>query len=567
MQGKDRKGTALIFSLFTVATFLSLSALFLHRTVHEKNMAAIERESSKSLYAARAGAYAALKEVNTLINVYLQNTIANANPNSVISYTQGRVAAGDGIGWLLYSVRNNNTPVLAQNTDQAEYGQNGAVGDYTYQYTIIMMEKSNPVTVNPDVWDFPFNFRIESSGSAGGLTSRMLSSGDFTVRIQKDNFAKYALFTNSQTLPSGTNVWFTNKTNFAGPLHTNARFNFALNPSGTFDGVIEQDDQLARFYNNGLPVSLDADYNGTRDVPTFNNEFHRNVNGIALTTPTQQQDMMDQAQGGQTFSNNGIYAPNNGSSLTGGIYVLGDSTINLSLDAYDNAVYTVTQGSETRIITVDLTNQATSIQNVGTGAVNTYHGIPDGVDDVGTLLYVNGNVTSLAGTVQEDTPITIASTNDIVISNHLQYSTYTPGVGTPGTAGYVPPTAQGATNLLGLVSWNGNVRIGTSAPDNVNVHTTILSQNGIFQVDNYNDTVRGPRGTATILGGVITNNYGAFGMFNGSTGQQVSGYGRNFVYDGRMQTGSAPPYFPTLDTFIAFTNDIADTVVWQEGGN
>ena len=111
------------------------------------------------------------------------------------------------------------------------------------------------------------------------------------------------------------------------------------------------------------------------------------------------------------------------------------------------------------------------------------------------------------------------------------------------------------------------MRIGTSAPDNVNVHTTILSQDGIFQVDSYNDTARGPRGTATVLGGVITNNYGAFGLFNGSTGQQTAGYGRNFVYDERMQTGSAPPYFPTLDTFIAFTNDIADTLVWQEGGN
>ncbi len=567
MRRKNKKGSALIFALFTVVTFLSLSALFLHRTVHEKNMATIERESSKSLYAAQAGAYEALKGINTLINDYLQNTIANSNPNGVVSYTTGRVAAGDGIGWLLYSVRNNNTPVLSQNTDQAEYSQNGSAGDYTYQYTIIMMEKSNPVTVNPDVWDFPFNFRIESSGSAGGLTSKMILSGDFTVRIQKDNFAKYALFTNSQTLPGGTNVWFTDKTNFAGPLHTNTRFNFALNPSGTFDGVVEQDDQLARFYNNGWPVSLDADFNGTRDVPVFNDEFHRNVDEIALTTPTQQQDMVDQAQGGQSFLNNGIYAANDGSRLSGGIYVVGDSTINLSVDAYNNAVYAVTQGSETRIVTVDLAAQETSIQNVGTGAVTTYQGIPDGVDDVGTLIYVNGNVTSLAGTVQEDTQITLASTNDIVISNHLQYSTYTPAVGTPGTAGYVPPTAEGTTNLLGLVSWDGNVRIGTSAPDNINIHTTILSQDGIFQVDNYNDMVRGPRGTATVLGGVITNNYGAFGMFNGSTGQQVSGYGRNFVYDQRMQTGSAPPYFPTLDTFIAFTNDIADTLVWQEGSN
>jgi len=109
------------------------------------------------------------------------------------------------------------------------------------------------------------------------------------------------------------------------------------------------------------------------------------------------------------------------------------------------------------------------------------------------------------------------------------------------------------------------VKIGTSAPANVQVHGTVLAMSGVFEVENYNDTGVGPRGTATLLGGVIQNNYGAFGLFNGSTGQQVSGYGRNFVYDQRMQQGYAPPYFPSLSTFIAFTNDIADKTVWREG--
>ena len=150
------------------------------------------------------------------------------------------------------------------------------------------------------------------------------------------------------------------------------------------------------------------------------------------------------------------------------------------------------------------------------------------------------------------------------ITNNILYQDYTPGVGTPGTAGYVPPTADGATNLLGLVSWAGNVRISTSAPNNINVHSTILARQGVFQVDNYSSGA--PRGTATLLGGIISDDYGAFGTFNGSTGQQVSGYGRNFVYDERMETGNAPPYFPSLNTFIAFTNGITDKIVWQEGG-
>ena len=141
-------------------------------------------------------------------------------------------------------------------------------------------------------------------------------------------------------------------------------------------------------------------------------------------------------------------------------------------------------------------------------------------------------------------------------------------VGQPGTAGYVPPSAAGKKNLLGLISWGGNVRIGTSAPNDVNAHGIVMARGtqGVFTVDNYNSTSVGPRGTATLLGGAITQFYGAFGLFNSSTGQQIAGYGRNFTYDDRTAMGKSPPYFPTMKTFVAFTNDIADKIVWQEGG-
>lgn len=567
MRLKNEQGVALIFSLFTVVILVSLSSLFVVRTVNEKNITAIERETDKSLYAAVGGAQAGLKALDHLINDLLTNTIASASPSGVVSYASGKVASGDGIGWLLYAVRENNVAVLTQNSDQAEYAQNGTLGGHNYQYNIIMTEKSDPVAVNSNVWDFPYNFRIESSGNIGNFSRKILLHGDFTVRVQKDNFAKYALFTNTQTLPSGTYVWFTNKTNFAGTIHTNARFNFALNPSGTFDGLAAQHDQYARFYNNGWPVSLDAERNGNADVPAFNAGFNRNVSTVTLTTPTQQQDMVNQAQGGQSFPQNGIYVPNSGGSLTGGIYVKGDSAVDISVDNNNNAVYAVTQGATTKTITIDRAGRQTTIVNSGGGPAETYNGIPDGMDDAGTLVYVDGSITGLKGTVQADTELTVAGSNDIVITNHLRYTNYTPAAGNPGAAGYMPPNADNTTNLLGLVSWNGNVRVGTSAPNDVNIHGTVLAKNGILQVDNYNDTVIGPRGTATLLGGVITNNYGAFGLFSGATGQQLSGYGRNFAYDERMQIGNAPPYFPTLDTFVAFTNDIADKLIWQEGGN
>ncbi|MCR4336178.1 MAG: hypothetical protein NUV91_00005, partial [Candidatus Omnitrophica bacterium] len=237
----------------------------------------------------------------------------------------------------------------------------------------------------------------------------------------------------------------------------------------------------------------------------------------------------------------------------------------------ENATYTITQDATTKVVTVDIPNNQTTVQTVGGGA-STYAGLPDGVDNLGTIVYVDGAITSLGGTVQKDTEVTISTENDIVISDHLKYTKYNEN-GNPGDPDYVAPHVPTdkndpdyGKNLLGLVAWGGNVRIGTSAPDNVDVHAVTMARNGYFQVDNYNSAAVGPRGTATLLGGAITQFYGAFGLFNGQTGAQVSGYGRNFVYDSRTLLGKSPPYFPSMRAFIAFTNDIMDKKVFQQGG-
>jgi hypothetical protein len=122
------------------------------------------------------------------------------------------------------------------------------------------------------------------------------------------------------------------------------------------------------------------------------------------------------------------------------------------------------------------------------------------------------------------------------------------------------------TNLLGIVSWGGAVHVASSAPNNIDIHGTVMATSednnaGFFQADAWNSG--SVKGTATLLGGVISYDYGAFGQFNSQTGNPSSGYARNFVYDKRMMQGKSPPYYPSLSTFIAFTNDITDKLVWQ----
>lgn len=561
MNMNNQKGAIFVLSLMVMMILLILSTVFIYRAVTEKNMSDRERKLAQALFIGESGANAALEQIDVLINTNMDTTIHATNPSTVSSKASTYVTSGDGIGFLNEFVKDSGVAQLTVSSGVATYTKAAtSVGGGTYNYTITISEKSNPIAITSSIWDFPYNYRINATGTKNNVSRQFKLNGDFTVRVQKDNFAKYALFTNSQTLPDGTYVWFTNKTNFAGPLHTNGRYNIAFNPSAVFDGAVTQADTYTRFYNNGSSVSISSDHNGTIDVPTFNDTFTRSVSAITLSSSVAQTDMQNQASGNTTISTNGVYVPNNGTSTTGGIYIRGDGTVSMTVTS-GKAVYTVTQGSTTKTITVDKTANTTKVQ---TGASSvTYTGLPNGVDHLGTLIYAQGNITSLGGTVQRDTELTISANNDVVIQNNLVYEDYTPAVGTPGVAGYTAPSADSTTNLLGIVSWSGNVRVGSSAPNNVNIHASILAKNGYFQVDGYDSG--SPRGTATVLGGVISNYYGAFGTFNSSTGAAVSGYGRNFVYDTRMEDHEAPPYFPSLNTYAGFTNDIADKVAWQEG--
>ncbi|MFZ5801183.1 MAG: DUF4900 domain-containing protein [Candidatus Omnitrophota bacterium] len=555
---KNQRGAALAISLMVIIVLIILGSVLILRSVTEKRSSDEERRTIQAFYLAEAGANSGLDRLDYLINTDLLTAVTQINPQTLARRVSQYVAGGDGLGFLRTYVKEYDQAQFTLSGDGLSIYHNGtttALGSGNYIYTIYVREKSNPYAVATDTWDFPYTFTINALGTSSTARRRVLLTGDFTVRVQKDNFARYALFTNHHSMPSGTTVWFTNNTNFSGPLHTNERYSFAYNPSGTFDGMVTQHILTARYFNGGSPVLRAADSNPPYDVPIFNADFIRGANEINLESSVTQQDLMDQARAGDRSAvGNGIYLANNGTALTGGIFVKGDSTVQMTTDTNGDAKYIVTQGTTTKNITVKKNEMKTNVETVGGGTV-TYDGIPDGMDDLGTIIYVDGAVTGLKGTVQKDTEVTVSSQNDIIITDNLVYQETNPGP---------PLNAEGKTNLLGIVCWGGNVRIGPTAPNNVNIHGTIMARNGIFTVDGYDSG--DPRGTATLLGGVITNFYGAFGQFNSQTGQMVHGYARNYVYDERMSYGNAPPYFPSMNTFIAFSDDITDKINWQEGG-
>ncbi len=458
---------------------------------------------------------------------------------------------------------------------------------YDLGSTIFAIEYINPtITVSsaqlpysrPDseYYEFYYNYSIESKGPQDTRGERVLTLdrqkiiasktikifGSFQVTIFRTTFAKFALFTNHHRTPGGTTVWFTANTNFTGPVHSNERFSFANNPSATFTEEVAQHLTTARFYNNGWPILLNADSNPPRDVPTFQAGFTRGAPLINLPSSVTQQDLLNQSTGNRSpgaFTTNGIYLPNEGGVLDGGIYIRGNSSnLTMGVDVQNRPVYTITQETNTKQISIDYTNNQTIVTNVsGSGGTpaGTYNGIPDGVGNEGVIIYDNGSISNFSGTVQSNTKLTVSSDKDIVINNHIKYQSYNAGP---------PPDALGYNNLLGILSWNGDVRIGTGAPNDLNIHGIVMAtgRDHIFTVDNYN--VGSPRGTVTLLGGVITDFYGPFGTFSGT--QQISGYGRNFVYDARMLQGQTPPYFPYLSGLDTSDTGLSDKPKWQDKG-
>jgi len=554
----NKRGVVLVISLIVMTVILVLTGVYFLSLMTDKRSADSEGFTLQALGLAEAGANQGVSELRKRIRIDLLNNISVVTQGSLI---RAYVTNNDSLGLLRDYAYGAGQPRFVVSSGQATVAVlalnlNTAVSG-NYNATIIVTANGNPSNPSGEIYLFPYKYTIDSTGTITRPTPNIqkrtrLLQGVFTVTVRRDTFAKYALFTSHHSMPSGTTVWFTANTNFTGPVSTNTRFSFANNPSGHFTEEVSQHETKARFYNAGSAILLNANSNPPRDVPIFDYGFTRGADIINLESSISQADLKQEALG--TLSNpgpNGIYVPNNGTSLTGGVYIVGNSSVSMGVDVNNNPVYTITQGSTTKTITVDYANNQTKIQ---TGSVTeTYQGIPDGVSNQGTLIYAKDNINSFSGTVQSASALTVSSERDIVITNHVQYQDYTSS----------PLSAIGYNNLLGILSWGGDVRIGTAAPNNINIHGVVMAPHGVFTVDNYNSG--SARGTATLLGGAITDFYGPFGTFSGTT--PVSGYGRNFVYDARMLQGMAPPYFPYMSNFTSFDNGGLDNkLVWQDKG-
>ena len=421
---------------------------------------------------------------------------------------------------------------------------------------------------------YNYLFSINATGNVRSTGKRSVqSTGLLRVSATRGTFADYLLFTNTFTMADGSTIWFTSAGSFDGRVHTNTGFKFAYKP--TFQDQVTQHSPVATFYNGGnTPVTANANNNGTIDVPNFFGGYLRGQTTVPL--PTNSYNQQDAALGvtlaagvaptnsqintacatgaGSGTPPDGIYLPHSGTTLTGGIYVQGTADkVKMWADTLANKqYYQITQGGTNKTLEVDHTLNTTKVWN----GLSTSGSPADVYTNTlnNSVLYSTGAISDLTGpdrnattgyvnpAVAENSQLLITAASDIVIQGDITCDNF-----------------NGKNNVLGIYSSGGSVRIGATAPNNVNIDAFVMAigATGQFSVDNYNSGT--PRGSANLRGGVVSQYYGAFYTFD-SKGNVATGYGRNFHYDRR---GLTPPFYPTT---TRFDSDLpsARTVAWKE---
>ncbi len=534
---EGERGFALISALLVVLLASILGAAFMSAVTGERSMSSNVHIARGALLSADAGVRVTQQTMANMAKAKLDSLVdAWSGVGPIISNPQGVFPAG---------------VITTSGTNPA----------FTAHAKIAFSDSS----LQPSAQFYDYTYTTNATGGFGATGSRSIeTTGILRVSCSRGSFADFLVFTNVHLSPGGNPVWFTSNTRFDGRVHTNGEYRFAYAPQ--FQDLATSVNNEAFYNNAGSPVELDADHNGAIDVPGFFGGFDRNEPPITLPansysqqnaalgrnpsdpSPPSNSDINTALELGSGWSPppTGVYVVHSGSALNGGIYVQGNvDRMAASIDAYGRQVYALKQGATTTTIRVD---KSTNSTRVTVGASSTdYTGVPLGV------AYVKGAVSDLRGpdrvsgspppAIAHDTQLLLAATGDVVIQRDLTYEGY--------------PNSQ---NVFGIYSSGGSVRVGGSAPDNMNLDAFVMATGGTgsFSVDSYGSG--SSRGIFNLRGGMVESFYGAFGTFNSTTGQQSSGYARNFMYDRR---GIIPPYYPVTNRFTANVPS-ARTLAWRE---
>lgn len=395
------------------------------------------------------------------------------------------------------------------------------------------------------------SYKIVSTGFANG------QSRTVEIVVKQATFGKYAYFTDRETSSSGTKIWWSSGDKIDGPVHSNnsSDSNFNIDYSGWYSNSPTRPIFLDQVTASGTTINYTP--SRPRNESTFQKIFANGSKGYTLglqkiNLPPSTSAQKEAAWGSSAGfpSSTGVYLR---SDSNGGIYIQGDASMTMSVDAAGNQILAVKQGSNTTTITFDKTAGTTSATGpVGSGSPTSVSAYPNGV------IFCSGNITSLSGTVADNVvsngKITRASSwtiatdtnasKDITITGDIVYKTR------PDKTKSFSDPVNLAAGTLGLVGQDIKIA-DTGYPyyshPNREIDAVMLAGSstvdGSISVNNYS---YGSAGTLKVIGGLIQSTRGIVGQL--SNGVISHGYAKDYTYDPRLAT-SPPPFYPTTGSY------------------
>lgn len=261
------------------------------------------------------------------------------------------------------------------------------------------------------------------------------------------------------------------------------------------------------------------------------------------------------------YVNDNPASQTNTGGLVTGIYVNGSANVAFASTATTETM-TFKPGTGSNPITAQVTvtvdysaNTTTVVEGTKT---STYSGVPSGAGDSTTgassngAIFVNGDITSLSGTINGNQTIATndnnenTAENNITITGNLNYEQ------DPQSCGCQSP------DMLGIIGHN--VLVSSGAPSNLTIEAAVFAGNsydyahqstkqGTFATDQLQNPQNIPKKGPLLVYGSMVNNYiSPLGVFNSSNGQLVNGWADSYTWDSRFKTDS-PPFYPSLSSY------------------
>src|SRR5690606_9309130 len=253
MRTVRQRGVAMLLALLTMVVVAGIGTLLFARTINEMRHSKDDAAIVQTLLLARGGANlggalltGSIRDaLDAIVNVRSSTTTcwsfgdgSCSNPAPSPSSVVGKLTGANSVATELQ--RDIDDLLCEDALDDMQVGATVSVRVYVTSTACglalpsgVSLPQGRFVSGDPRPSDqeYAIPFVMVSEAAFNEYKRNVVLQGEYRFTVGRVTFAQYALFTNvHRTSTGGSSVWFTDKTLFDGPVHTNEYFRFFANP-------------------------------------------------------------------------------------------------------------------------------------------------------------------------------------------------------------------------------------------------------------------------------------------------------------------------------------------------